>query len=162
MWFLSRSYRSQRIWTSRICAKGNILSLFVGGFKKKAAAHVQELLSKRGGNVCKLKTVYEAVVCEGVCIFSFRVLFARCPSLALSVLHKLKHHQVKTHGAHLRMDCLKLDFATKFVQNYGTSSSSCFVRSWNSEFALVCNLLYFRSVLMIILCCKVQCGAIHT
>ena len=48
----------------------------------------------------------------------------------------------QTHGAYLRIDCPRLDFATKYRQKYRTSSSGCFIRRWNSEFALVYKLLY--------------------
>ena len=55
------------------------------------------------------------------------------------------HHQVKieffhhTHGAYLRVDCHKLDFATKFGQKYGVSGLSCFMilacKEWIEEVA---------------------------
>ena len=41
-----------------------------------------------------------------------------------------------THGAHLRMNLPRLDFATKFSQKYGATSLSCFIRGWNSEFSV--------------------------
>ena len=34
----------------------------------------------------------------------------------------------QTHGGYLHMDRPRLDFATKYGQKYGTSSSSCFIR----------------------------------
>ena len=47
-----------------------------------------------------------------------------------------------THGAYLRMDHPILDFATKCGQEYWTSSLSCFIRGWNSVFALVYNFVW--------------------
>ena len=53
----------------------------------------------------------------------------------------------------------KVDFATKFGQKYGARSLNYIIHKWDSEFALVCNLL---KLTLHILCCKVQFGTIHT
>ena len=46
-----------------------------------------------------------------------------------------------SHNERLPDENQIMDFATEFEQQYGASSSSCFTRTWNSEFDLVCNLL---------------------